>query len=79
VLNVPDALADEQLAGRGLIGTLAIGDELLSLSGSPIVADGTRPMAWTPPPELGADNLAVWSELGLTDQDIRALSDEGII
>lgn len=79
VLNVPDALADEQLAGRGLIGTLPIGDEILSLSGSPIVADGTRPMAGTAPPELGADNLGVWSELGLTDQDIRALSDEGII
>lgn len=79
VLSVPEALDDPQLAGRGLIGSVQMDGEDLRLAGSPIVADGARPMAQTPPPQLGADNYAIWSDIGLTKEEIDALKKEGIL
>ncbi len=79
VLTVADALDDPQLSGRGLIGTLEIHGEDLQLAGSPIVMDGSRKHPGTAPPELGADNSAIWSELGLSQDEIDALKKEGII
>nr|WP_216602504.1 CoA transferase [Ruegeria atlantica] len=79
VLTVPEALDDEQLAGRGLIGSLRVQGEDMKLAGSPIVMDGERQMPQTAPPELGADNNTIWSEIGLSGAEIDALSKEGII
>lgn len=79
VLSVPDALKDTQLAARGLIGTLPMGDEMLSLAGSPIMADGRRPMPRSAPPGLGADNRSIWGELGMTEREIDDLIHEGIL
>ena len=79
VLSVAGALDDPQVSGRGLIGKVTMGEEELRLVGSPIVADRTRPMAQTPPPELGADNLTIWSELGLSAAEVAALASEGIL
>ncbi|WP_419738444.1 CaiB/BaiF CoA transferase family protein [Ruegeria sp.] len=79
VLTVADALDDPQLSGRGLIGTLDIHGEDLQLAGSPIVMDGARKHPETAPPELGADNFKIWSELGLSQDAINALKKEGII
>jgi formyl-CoA transferase len=41
--------------------------------------DGARKHPGTAPPELGADNSAIWSELGLSQDEIDALKKEGII
>lgn len=79
VLSVSDALEDPQISGRGLIGIIQMGAEQLRLAGSPVVNDGVRPMAKTPPPELGADNFAIWSELGLSQAEIETLTQEGIL
>lgn len=79
VQSVPDALNDPQVAGRGLIGTLPVGDEDLRLAGSPIIADGVRPMPQTAPPALGADNRRIYGGLGLSDQEIAKLAQENII
>lgn len=79
VLTVPEALDDEQLAGRGLIGSLRVQGENMKLAGSPVVMNGTRRMPRTAPPQLGADNSAIWSEIGLSGAEIDALSKEGII
>lgn len=79
VLGVADALDDPQLAGRGLIGSVKMGQEDLRLAGSPVVVDGARPMAQTPPPELGADNRTIWSQLGLSEVEIETLQHEGVI
>lgn len=79
VLTVPDALADEQLSGRGLIGSLAAQGEDIDLAGSPVIIDGIRRMPHSPPPELGADNQAIWSALGLSDPEIESLRAEGVI
>lgn len=79
VLTVPEALSDPQLADRGLIGKLNVQDEEMQLAGSPVVMDGTRRMPATAPPELGADNTTIWSEIGLSEPEIDALSREGVI
>lgn len=79
VLTVPEALSDAQLAGRGLIGALPVQGEDIQLAGSPVVVDGNRRMPRTAPPRLGAHNCTIWSELGLSDADIDALSREGIL
>ncbi|MEX0276063.1 MAG: CaiB/BaiF CoA transferase family protein [Ruegeria sp.] len=79
VLTVPQALADPQLADRGLVGTLPVDGEDMRLTGSPVVMDGERRMPRTAPPNLGADNVAIWSELGLSDDEIDTLRNEGVI
>lgn len=79
VLTVPDALGDAQLSGRGMIGSLLVQGETLQLAGSPVVMDGQRQMPQAAPPDLGADNDTIWSELGLTVAEIDKLRAEGVI
>ncbi|RBW54181.1 CaiB/BaiF CoA-transferase family protein [Ruegeria sp. A3M17] len=79
VLTVPEALADEQLASRGLIGTLPVHGEDMQLAGSPVVMDGQRNMPRVSPPELGVDNDTIWSELGLSPDEIKELAKDGVI
>ncbi|WP_204115290.1 CaiB/BaiF CoA transferase family protein [Shimia biformata] len=79
VLGVAEALADPQLAGRGLIGSVDMDGQEVRLSGSPVVMDGTRPMPNTPPPELGTDNDDVWAGIGLEPDEIEQLKNEGIL
>ncbi|MCG7520364.1 CaiB/BaiF CoA-transferase family protein [Ruegeria sp. Ofav3-42] len=79
VQTVPEALADEQLAGRGLIGTLQVDGEDMQLAGSPVVMDGQRSMPQAAPPKLGADNAAIWSELGLSTDELNELAKDGVI
>ncbi|MEL6689558.1 MAG: CoA transferase [Pseudomonadota bacterium] len=79
VLSVAETLADTQLKERGLIGDIAVGEEVVQLAGSPVVMNGARASAATPPPDLGAHNKEIWSELGLSEQEINTLRDEGVI
>ena len=79
VLSVPQVLEDDQIKQRGLIAPVDLHGKEIALSGSPVVVDGKRPNPQTPPPELGSDNVAVWSELGLSADDIVALKVEGVI
>ncbi|MBO9448441.1 CoA transferase [Ruegeria sp. R14_0] len=79
VQTVPEALADEQLSGRGLIGALQVHGEDMQLAGSPVMMDGQRNMPQTAPPKLGANNAAIWSELGLTIDEIDELTKDGVI
>lgn len=79
VLTVPEALADEQLSDRGLIGTLLVHGEDMQLAGSPVVMDGHRNMPQAAPPKLGADNAVIWSELGLSADEIEELAKDGVI
>lgn len=79
VLTVPDALSDKQLYDRGLIGSLKVQNEDMKLAGSPVMIDGHRSMPQSPPPSLGADNTAIWSELGLSPTELETLKKEGVI
>ena len=79
VLSVAETLADAQISERGLIGDIAVGEEVVQLAGSPVVMNGVRATAESPPPDLGAHNNEIWSEFGLSEQEINPLRDEGVI
>ena len=79
VLSVPEALSDPQVVDRGLIGTLSVQGEDMQLTGSPVVINGRRRMPQTAPPTLGAHNKAIWNQLGLSDLEIEALEQEGVL
>ncbi|MDJ0820582.1 MAG: CoA transferase [Paracoccaceae bacterium] len=82
VLTVPEALDLPQVADRGFLSTYAdvpgVGRDI-SVATSGVKIDGAAPHVTTPPPELGQDNSAIWGGLGLSDDDIAALRDEGVI
>ncbi len=75
VQGVPDALNDPQTILRQLVQTC----DGLPLMGSPVVQNGTRPHAQTPPPTLGQHNDDIWGEMGLNPDDIQRLRQEGIL
>jgi formyl-CoA transferase len=75
VQSVPDALSDPQTTLRNLVQTI----DGLDLMGSPVVQNGTRPHAQTPPPTLGQHNDDIWREMGLNPDDIQRLRQEGIL
>ncbi len=75
VLNVPEVLSAPQIRDRDVLATY--GD--LELLASPVVVDGTRPKAATPPPELGKDNARIYGALGLSEDTLRQLKEEGVI
>lgn len=79
VLTVPQILSETQILERELVNELKLGDEMLRLLGSPIVADGKRPKAASPPPHLGSDTDAILSELGYNQKTIAQLKQEGVI
>ena len=72
---------DAQVAHRGMRFTLRDSDNgKLNLVANPIVLDGQRLQATTPPPRLGEHNEQVLrSQLGLTADDILALRGQGIV
>jgi len=79
VLTVPEVLDDPHMQDRGLIDQHQVGDEKLNIAGSPIQISGARPAASSPPPALGADTDAILSELGLSEEDVQSLRQEGVI
>jgi CoA:oxalate CoA-transferase len=82
VFTVPEILAHPQTAARdmlaGFTGITADGRPLRVLR-TGFKVDGARPAVATPPPELGADNHAVWHALGLSETEIEQLIAEGVL
>jgi crotonobetainyl-CoA:carnitine CoA-transferase CaiB-like acyl-CoA transferase len=80
-VNSPsDFLAEEQIKVREFVGAVssqALGD--YSMPRFPALFDGARPPAAGPPPELGANNTAVYGELGLDAADLELLAARGVI
>ncbi|WP_424972462.1 CaiB/BaiF CoA transferase family protein [Dinoroseobacter sp. S76] len=79
VLGVADALEDPQLRDRGLIGKVEVAGEEIALPTSPVRVDGARPQPAAPPPALGADTERVLQDLGLSNAEISALREEGVL
>ena len=75
VLSVPEVLSAPQIRDRDVLARY--GD--LELMAAPVIVDGTRPKAATPPPELGKDNARIYGALGLSEDTLRQLEKEGVI
>jgi len=82
VLSVPEALALDQVAARGLVARFedvpGVGRDI-DLMRTGVRLDGAAPAVDAPPPELGADNAAVLGALGLGAEEIEQLREEGAI
>jgi formyl-CoA transferase len=82
VLSVQDALASPQIAGREFLerfDAVPGVERPISVAGSGVRQDGAALRVGAPPPELGQDNDAIWSELGLGADEIAELRAEGVI
>ncbi|MEO1187905.1 MAG: CaiB/BaiF CoA-transferase family protein [Pseudomonadota bacterium] len=75
-----DLATDPHLVESGglLKMTIPEGGEI-SLPAIPIAIDGTRPGLTINPPEVGEHSAHVLKELGLSEEDIEALIDQGLV
>jgi formyl-CoA transferase len=82
VRSVPDALALPQVAERGFLRRFedvpGVGRDIL-IATTGVTLDGAPLQVDTPPPELGRDNARIWGEIGLSAEEIAALSERGVI
>lgn len=82
VMTVPEVLDTEQISGRGFLNTFANVpgvDRDITVVTTGIRVDGSTQTVDAPPPRLGEHTEEVWSQLGLSAQDIEALRKEGTI
>ena len=82
VLTVPEVLQMPQVADRGFLKTFddvpGVGRDV-SITTTGLKLDGEAPNVETPPPLLGEHNLQIWSELGLSEEDLIDLRSEGAL
>ena len=82
VLTVPEVLEMPQIADRSFLRSYrdvpGVGRDI-QIATTGIKLDGTAPCVDAPPPQLGQDNDAVWSSLGLTPDELQSLRDEDVI
>ncbi|GAB5448149.1 CaiB/BaiF CoA transferase family protein [Gymnodinialimonas sp.] len=81
VLSVPQILSHPQVADRGLIArhiapSLATAVDVVSTG---FQLDGERPSVPTPPPVLGQDTHDILLQLDYCEEDIRRMTEEGVI
>ena len=82
VLSVPEVLAMPQIADRGFLHRFpnapGVGRDI-TVATTGIKLDGQALSVDTPPPTLGEHNDTVWTDLGLTPEELDALKQEGVI
>ena len=79
VLSVPDAIAQPQIAERGMIAAFedapGVGRDI-RIARPGIKLDGAPVTTGSPPPLLGEHTDALLAELGYSDEEIEALKEE---
>ena len=82
VLTVPEILDMPQVAERGFLNSYenvpGVGRDIQVVT-TGIKVNGQAPRVATPPPTLGQHNAEVWTELGLSMEEIEELKKERVI
>lgn len=82
VLTVPEILQRPQIADRGFLQgykNVPGVDRDIQVATTGIKLDGEALNVDAPPPTLGQDNMAIWSELGLAPEELIRLQKEGVL
>ena len=80
VRNLPEVMDDPVLKARGaLVEVEHPVHGPLTLPRSPLRFADTPPVEYRPSPGLAADNLRIYGELGLSEDEVGRLSEEGVI
>lgn len=77
--SVSEALSDPQIRHRGMVASLERDGMSIPQVANPLRFDGQSQTSRTPPPALGQDSDSVLRSMGLSDDDIARLRQEGII
>ncbi|WP_039019419.1 CaiB/BaiF CoA transferase family protein [Halocynthiibacter namhaensis] len=75
VRRIEETLQETQLAGRAVLQD--VGDDL-RLPGAGFIAGDATPVVGHVAPRMGADSRAILTELGVSDEVIAQLSDQGV-
>lgn len=82
VLTVPEVLEMPQVAERGFLNSYSdvpgVGRDI-RVATTGIKLDGASPTVDTPPPVLGEHNDMIWTELGLSLEELEDLKKDGVI
>ncbi|MEQ9258377.1 MAG: CoA transferase [Roseovarius sp.] len=82
VLTVPEILAMPQVAGRGFLRRFPQVpgiDRDIEVVTTGIKLDGAAPATEAPPPRLGEHNAEIWGRLGLSEDELHSLMEDGAI
>ena len=82
VLDIPSILEHEVVASRGMIARFADvpgADRDIRVVRTGAKVDGAAPSVKAPPAPLGAHNAEVFGELGLGEEELSRLKEEGVI
>jgi len=82
VLTVPEILDHPQVRDRGMIATFDVvpgADRDVRVVRTGFKLSGAAPSVATPPPRLGQHNNEVYGALGLDDEAVHRLAEEGVI
>lgn len=82
VLTVEQVLASPQIAGRGMLASFpapeGVGRDITVVRMGARL-DGQTPSVSAPPPMLGADNAAIYGQVGVDAEELARLREEGVI
>ena len=82
VLTVPEALGMPQVADRGFLNrfeNVEGVDRDIEVVTTGVKLDGKAPTVASPPPRLGEHNSDIWGALGISAEELKDLSKEGVI
>ncbi len=82
VLSVPEILDHPQIRDRGMIASFDAvpgADRDVRVVRTGFKLSGAAPAVDTPPPRLGAHNAEIYGELGLDQDTVERLTEEGVI
>lgn len=82
VLEVPEILAHDIIAKRGMLAEFAAPPGVkrdITVLRTGVKVDGAPPSVDAPPPRLGEHNVEIYGEIGVSAEEVARLKEEGVV